>query len=272
MLPAFLALLYSSSVHSAWTTLEEGLEIEVFPACRKSQVDDSRITVVRADLSHFRLQLGLASEESDRQAMLADRWAEKKNFVVTINAGMFATGHSTHVGYLRNEEERIQNRRVALDYKSLLAFEPKQPHLPGAMMHDLESSPIHIMEGRYKAIIQNLRLIKAPGKSVWGRSNKRWSEAAVGMDSRKRILFIFSRSPYSMHDFSNCLLQLPLGIVRAQHLEGGPEATLVIRTPKLSTVLVGSYETGFNDGVDGNYHDNRDPVSVPNVIGLVRIK
>ena len=39
------------------------------------------------------------------------------------------------------------------------------------------------------------------------------------------MLFIHARSPWDMHDFIVNLQKLPLGIVRAMYLEGGPEAS-----------------------------------------------
>jgi len=69
-----------------------------------------------------------------------------------------------------------------------------------------------------------LRLIKKPGINVWQQQDREWSEAAIGEDKEGRILLIFSRSSFSMYDFNKELLQSGIGIVAAQHLEGGPEA------------------------------------------------
>lgn len=68
-----------------------------------------------------------------------------------------------------------------------------------------------------------------------------------------------------MHDFNDLLLALPIDLQCAQHLEGGPEAQLYVRTDALELELVGSYETGFSPS-DGN--DAAWPI--PNVLGLVR--
>ena len=66
-----------------------------------------------------------------------------------------------------------------------------------------------------------------------------------------------------MHDLNEILLELPIDLVCAQHLEGGPEAQLVVRSPNLDLELVGSYETGFADN-DGNTRI----WPIPNVIGI----
>ena len=96
---------------------------------------------------------------------------------------------------------------------------------------------------------------------------KQWSEAAIGEDKHGNILFIHCKSPYSMHDFNQCLLKLPIDIVSAQHLEGGPEASLVLNHPGKKLFLNGSYETGFNEN-DKNQH----LWPLPNVFGITRRK
>lgn len=84
---------------------------------------------------------------------------------------------------------------------------------------DLESKDA-LLEN-YECIAQNLRLIKRPGINRWSQQSKMWSEAALAEDRDGRILMIFVRSPFSMHDLNEILLELPLGLECAQHLEGG---------------------------------------------------
>ena len=68
-----------------------------------------------------------------------------------------------------------------------------------------------------------------------------WSEAALGEDSSGRILFIFSRSPFTMHNFNQELLSLGVNLVAAQHLEGGPEAQFYVRIGHVTHEMFGSY-------------------------------
>lgn len=111
----------------------------------------------------------------------------------------------------------------------------------------------------------NLRLIKRPGKNRWSKQSKMWSEAALGEDRKGNILLIFCRSPYSMHDFNNNLLKLPIDIVCAQHLEGGPEASLYFRYKGIKIEKCGSFETFFNEN-----DQNNGAWDVPNILGFVK--
>jgi hypothetical protein len=122
----------------------------------------------------------------------------------------------------------------------------------------------------YDTVVQNLRLIKhthtrGKPRGVWSPQPRRWSEAAVALDRRGRLLFLFARAPLSMHQLNGLLLRLPLGIVRAMHMEGGPEASLSIHAGGVDLDLCGSFETGF---VPDDTNSEQWPI--PNVLGVLR--
>ena len=91
-----------------------------------------------------------------------------------------------------------------------------------------------------------------------------WGQAAVAQDKEGRLLFLFVREGQQMSDFNRLLLASDLGVVRAMHVEGGPEASLSIHTPTLRLDLAGSYETGFTEN-----DDNAAQWPIPNVLGVV---
>jgi hypothetical protein len=107
-------------------------------------------------------------------------------------------------------------------------------------------------------------LIKA-GHSVWEQQERRWSEAAVAVDRQGRLLFIFSRYPYTMKELTDILLALPLAIDSAMHMDGGPPASLSIHAGGVDLDLNGSFETGAleTDGL-------RAQSPIPNVLGVRR--
>jgi hypothetical protein len=181
---------------------------------------------------------------------------------VAINAGMYREDHRTNVGYLRHGA-RHNNPRWNAKYMSALAFGPRRAGLPAAVLADLDAPDAKARLDGYESVVQNLRLLKGSGVNVWSQQPKRWSEAAVGLDKEGRVLFLFSRAPFSGWEFAEQVRRLPLGVRRAMHVEGGPEASLSIRSPKLTLDLSGSYETGFNENDDVG---NQWPI--PNVIGV----
>lgn len=212
--------------------------------------------VVRIDPAKAELRVGLASQEQVRNRT-AGEWADGLGLTVAINAGMFAEDYRSNVGYLKNGAHL--NNPAWNKYQSVLAFGPAR-----AELIDLDSPGARQRLEAYPTAIQNLRLIKATGaRNVWKPGPRKWSEAAVAADSSGRVLFLFMRAPLSMKDFGDQLLALPLGITHAMHVEGGPEASLSIRSEKVHLDLCGSFETGFRA-------DDTNLVQwpIPNVIGV----
>lgn len=247
-----------------WERLEAGLDVGYFPACEESEHGDARIVVVRADPSRFRLRLLAASIHDPGRAVSVRRWAEDNDLAVAINAGMYHPDRIRHVGYLAHGDH-VNSKMIVESYKSALAFDPRRDGIPSFVLADLELTTIESLRDDYLTVVQNLRMVSHRRTNVWAPSEKRWSTAALGTDDEGRLLFLFSRSPYSVHDLNECLLQLPIGLARAQYLEGGPEASLFVDSADRRLEFMGSYETGFRTD-DGN--DTFWPV--PNVLGLVR--
>jgi hypothetical protein len=182
--------------------------------------------------------------------------------VGAINAGMFLDDMKTHVGYMKSGS--YVNSGKVNSYRSVAAFNATREGLPPFRLFDLDADSLTAITRDYSCVVQNLRLIKHPGSNCWSEQEKRWSEAALGEDSQGRMLMIFSRTAYSMHDLNDLLLSMPIGLVAAQHLEGGPEAQLFLTAGSIEMELVGSFETGFNS----NY-GNAIAWPIPNVIGIV---
>jgi hypothetical protein len=67
-----------------------------------------------------------------------------------------------------------------------------------------------------------------------------------------------------VHDFAEVLLSLPLSIKTAMYLEGGPQASLYLSTPKMMLERNGIWE-GFEE--NGPFQFS---LPIPNVLGVVR--
>jgi len=257
----------SSTDATDWDPLARGLEKARFSTGRSTPAGDSTLVVIRADPQVWSPRLFIDTQDGSQGAYTAREWARTYDLAVVANAGMYARDYDTHVGYLRTADGHVNSSNVN-HYKSIAAFEPKRSGLPPFRIFDLDETPIDTVKMRYRSVVQNLRLIKRPGENRWPPKEKRWSEMALAEDESGRMLFVFSRSPYSMHVFNEILLDLPLGIVAAQHLEGGPEASLYVNptgTSASSQMWVGSWETGFTES-----NDNEEFWPIPNVIGLIR--
>jgi hypothetical protein len=247
-----------------WKTLQRGVDYAAIRVGANAAGEgDSRLHVVRVDPKQAQL-LAVMASAVDKKPRTAGAWCRERKLAVAINLGMYAQDHLSNVGHA-HAPGHVNNAHWSEKYKSALVFGPKRPELPAAALIDLDAPRAQTGLADYGTVIQNLRLIRAPGQSVWGRQARRWSEAAVAADNTGRILFIFTRHPYAMDELNATLLALPLGITAAMHVEGGPEASLSIHAGGVDLDLNGSYETGFNEN-DGE----KAQWPIPNLLAVPR--
>ena len=259
-----LMLARAPSALSDWKTLATGMDLKYVAAKHPSSVGDSRIVILRMDPSQWQLEAVGITQTGESAGHTARAWSQSHNFSAAINAGMFATDYKTHLGYM-GSASYINNSHPNA-YQSVAAFEPRDSQsLTRFRIFDLDAPGVHFQDilKDYTSVVQNLRLVKRSGLNQWSPQERKWSEAALGEDEAGRILFIYSRSPFSMHDLNEELLSAGIGLVAAQHLEGGPEAQLYVHVGTVEMELCGSYETSFKEN-----DSNSVAWPVPNILGV----
>lgn len=250
MAPPLLALALSATVALpaiAWQPLAPGLDRSILDP-RPDTRDDGPLEVVRVDPRRVEIDVATVAErggEPRTAAQWAAELARPGEALVLTNAGMFDTDHRTHTGYLA-AHGRVLSKRWVKSYQSVLGFGGTDP----ARILELDVPADRAALERYPGRMQNLRLIAAPGTNKWSKNGRAWSEAALAQDRHGNLLLLFARAPHMMVDFNDRVLA-QLGVVSAQHLEGGPEASLTIRAPTFTADRAGSFETGFFD--DSNH-------------------
>jgi len=251
-----------------WTVLAPGMELATFGLPPSRDSDDTRLVVVRVDPCEWEFRFLCVGAPSGRPAASAREWAEREGLAAAINAGMYATDGTTHIGYLRCDGHTCN--AAGNRYQSVAAFAPHSAEHPAFRIFDLDAEPperlaLDEIRERYACLAQNLRLIKRPGENRWSSQARAWSEAALGEDACGRALLIFCRAPLEMHEFNRLLLSLPIDLVAAQHLEGGPEAQLYLRVGDFEAEWVGSSASGL---LPSDAKQMAWPI--PNVLGVVR--
>ncbi len=247
--------------NSKWKKIDTGVHIGEFVSLQKSITGDSKITIIKIDPHIYSFKL-LCADELKHSNLTAKEWCRRYNLLGAINAGMFQMDYKSNVGFMKNYKY-MNNPVINPRYFSVAAFNPIDTTHAFFHIYDIDESNMKNIINNYNTVIQNLRLIKRPALNRWSQQNKMWSEAALGQDKNGNVLFIFSSSPYSMHDLNNNLINLPIKIICAQHLEGGPEASLYFSHNNVIIEKVGSYETDFNEN-----NDNTKFWQIPNVIGF----
>ena len=245
-----------------WKTLESGLELAVVDAPRKSTHADSKFTLVRIDPAHQRLRLLMASEVGGPKRT-APEWVRQFGLSVVVNAGMFeARGDQSTAHFFMQNGTHVNNPKVA-NQNAFLAFDPVDDSVPAVQIIDRRCQKFPALRKKYKTLIQGIRMVDCRQRNTWSLQPKKWSMVVVAMDKHDRLLFIFTRSPYRVRVFIQMLLSMPLDIRNMMYLEGGPEASLVVKSGDTRVEKFGSYETGFNPD-----DKNAEFWPVPNVIGL----
>jgi hypothetical protein len=245
-----------TALDSPWHPVAAGLELAVFP------VGPAAIHVLRCDPEQWET-VALAVSELGGPPRTARAWAEDFGLTAAINAGMYDTDLSTHIGYFRTGEHVNNPVWVQRGYRQAACFEPRDPDRPRFILKDLDAHDPAVFADRYGIVIQNLRLISKPGENRWQPDTRPWAEACLGEDDQGRMLWIYCRHPHSMHEFNEILLALPLGLVAAQHLEGGRQAQLWVAVDDLALRGGQPPPQTWRAGRGGNAG-----WPVPNVLGL----
>ncbi|HUI45274.1 MAG TPA: phosphodiester glycosidase family protein [Nitrospirota bacterium] len=245
-----------------WTMLATGVEYAQYPF-GEIQTDPDVLHVVRINPRRARL-VALSRAKQDPHRRTAQQWCEDFGFVAVINAGMYDIDLMTHVGYMKTPTV-VNNKRWNKTYESVLLLGGTAAPLPPAKIMDRSDLNETILKS-FGTVIQNLRLIKNPGINVWTQQSREWSEAAIAEDRSGNILFLFSRKPYTMFEFNKKLLQTGLNVVRAMHVEGGPEASLSLCADTKKLHLAGRSETALHDAGDEDMVQS----AIPNIVGVQR--
>lgn len=207
--------------------LAPGLELLRFDVEARAPRADGGLHVLRIDPELWDLGVLTADRHGDGRKRTLAAWGREFGLAAAVNAGMYQADNSSHVGFSQ-VDGRVANPS-ANHYLSAFVCDPVDTVDAPFAIVDLDETPLDVLRLRYRTVVQNLRLIKHPGRNRWSPGRDRWREASLAEDHQGRALLIFCERPMAMHDFNEMLLALPLGVAAAQHLEGSAAAGLWIR-------------------------------------------
>jgi len=242
-----------------WQELEVGLH---FASFAPSQAESATsIDIVRIDPALFSFSLHSVSEEGPAPRSLPG-WAEREDLVLAINASMYLPDYVTSTGYLRYGTH-VNNPKIHSKFGAFFVAEPDLPDLPQAAVLDRERDPWEERIPRYMLVVQNYRLIDTDGKVLWLPGGPEHSIAAVGQDRQGHILFIHCRIPMTGEAFAAALLRMPIDLRSLMYVEGGSQAAMLVRCPKLRRLWIGQSSAVF-------WHSSENGAVLPNVLGVRR--
>ncbi len=217
------------------------------------------LDVVRADAARYHLTM-LTKAHDGGSSQPAPAWRERFHLIAVTNAGMF---HSTGkpVGMLIDDGTQLSKDHP--QFGGYLAFDPTTTGDAPMVIagRDCPGFDLADLRRRYRSILQTNRLLGCTGEALPWKDPKQYSAAAFGLDRDGNPVFIHSRAAVTMSELATAVASLDLA--GAMFLEGGPEATLVVRGSDGELSRVGSYETGFVEN-----DENRSYYWLPNVLAL----
>ncbi len=239
-----------------WKEADDGLLVAEFQSVYDNET--YALTLVKIDPQRYSFELLCASQYA-KEPLTTKEWASRHQIIAAVNAGMFQQNGLTSVGFMKNFDH-VNNPRLNRS-NTVLAFNPVDESVPEIQIIDRECQNFNDLRQKYRSFVQSIRMISCDRQNVWNRQDSKWSTLAVGMDAQGSILFMFGTTPHSVHDFIEILLSLPLSLKSAMYLEGGPQASLYLSTPKI---------TLQRDGLWGGLEENSLQFSlpIPNVIGI----
>lgn len=252
--------------HNQWVTLSVGLNYIEVDAPRKSNINDSKISILKINPKYFNFKM-LSASQFDSSRTCVVNWAEKFNLNVVINAGMYNLDNPlSSEGFLKNNEAYTNNSEFRKGYNMAIAFNPYNEKLTPFDIFDLKSTDFNYVKKNYASISQGLRMIDNNGKPLsWNKNPMRCSQLIVAKDNQGFIYFIFTRSPYSHNEMINFMVNYEIPLKNAIYMEGGPQTSLFVNTENYRIEKLGSYVSRTYPTDENNEH-----APLPNIIGLIK--
>lgn len=242
----------------SWRDLAPGLEMG---ALSESGEAPKMLIVLRIDPERYNIDLFSASqgESGEKAGKTLTAWAEEKNLIAAINAGMYLPDNLTHTGYLRIGEH-VNNLRKGGRLGAFFVAHPRQKGLPQADILETDQPGLEKRLTQYDHVVQNFRLLDKEANILWSDASPKNPIAAVGKDRQGRILFILSQYYLSAADLGRALKDLPLDVSSTMYVEGGGKAALYVKENKKAAPQLW---TGRQAGLSDN-----DIQPLPNIIGV----
>ncbi|MBV6340990.1 phosphodiester glycosidase family protein [Candidatus Magnetobacterium casense] len=251
LLPLYVA--DAVSANNTWGRVDDGLFVREFDQPATPEREAHAITVVKVDPALYSFKL-LTISEYGGDVMTVKEWARRYNLILAVNAGMYQADGTTNVGFMKNFRH-VNNPGLARAYKSFFAFNPAVSYVPSVLFVDVDCHNFAELKDKYNTFIQNIRMISCRQKNVWSQQPGAWSMVVLGMDKSGNVLLIFTHMPYTVHDFIDVLLKLPISITNAMYLEGGKQASLYLSVKDTEIQRSGDDEQAW---------------PIPNIIGIVK--
>jgi hypothetical protein len=240
-----------------WKNAAKGVDVMVVNAPIKSILGDSKLTIIRLKKDSVQAYLKMAVA-LDSISKTVDSWADTFGFQLVVNAGMYDLSNTLQCRGFMKCDTVMNNSVIKPSYNGVFTIENQKVNIC-----DFNCDPL-LNFAKYHSVFQSMRMLDCDGKEMdWKRKKQSCSMLVVGQDNKGYLYFIFTRSPYYHQDMVSFLKQMPFQLGETIYLEGGPETSVYLNTPKMKLSLMGSY---VSNTYPTDKNDHFWPL--PNVIGF----
>lgn len=240
-----------------WTTVAKGLDLAEIPI-NANRSSSGKITALRISPADYEFLLLMRSKEGD--SFTPEQWAARYHLTALINASMYLPDNSKSTGYMR-DKQHTNNGFIHNSFGSFFVANPVRKGLPAVDIIDRHQKEHKKLLPSYATVIQNYRLFSESRTPLWPEKASETSIAAVAKDVDGNIVFIHCRTPMTVRKFTDRLLESALNLESAMYVEGGPEASMFLKTPDLSKTWAGRYIGDF-------WNTENKQWVLPNVLGI----
>jgi uncharacterized protein YigE (DUF2233 family) len=252
----------SQTAGISWQKIDSGLLFSEILSPVKSDMGDSKITILKIDPENYDFKLITAKEKNEKNRTISD-WVKEKKLIAAINAGLYQEDGKTNVGYMKNFN--FINNSHLNSYNSILAFNRKDSTVPEVQIIDLKCQIWEELKNKYNSYTQSIRMLDCNQNNTWTQQQKKFSMSVVAIDKKGNVLFIFVHSPYSVHDFIDILKNLPIDIYNAIYLEGSFPASFYLNCNGIKVEKSGSFIFEVDEA-----DKSTSTIEIPNIIGIVK--
>jgi hypothetical protein len=249
--------------YSNWVTLTKGLQYREINAPIKSEIGDSKISLVRLDRDLFEFDV-FSATNYDSIPKSVDRWAKKHKLNIVFNSGMYSQENTLLSRAFLKAGKHVNNPSIIEDFNLMMAMSPNAIHRENIEVLDLTCENFDQIKNEFNSYAQGLRMIDCNGKPMfWKKKIQSCSMIIAAEGTDNKFYIIFCRSPYTHNQMIEFMLKMPYGIRNAIYLEGGPETSLFINVNGHRIQKVGSWVSDTWESDENNHF-----WSLPNVVGV----
>jgi uncharacterized protein YigE (DUF2233 family) len=253
----------SESQKINWQKIDSGLFFSETLSPLKADVGNSKVTILKIDPRYYDFKL-ISAKEKNEENKTVKEWSKKKGLIAAINAGLYQVDDDkTNVGFMKNYHF-INNNHLG-KYNAVLAFNRKDTTVPEIQIIDLKCQRWEELKDKYNSYTQCIRMIDCSQNNTWQQQPRKFSMSVIAIDKHGNALFIFTHSPFSVHDLINILKILPLDIYNAMYLEGAAPASFYFNYKGIEVERAGVFRFEPSES-----NDKGMAWTIPNIIGIVK--